>query len=279
MVKNYSRWLAIVLTFLSSHAIAAETAELSTLISPGVYSQGWWGDSIAQQPGNFSFFTGYNQAYPPVLPALTARGYLTFDLSAIGKPVASASLKVHQNYCVSPDPVETFGVFDVSTPSAVLNSKGFIDPAIVADLGSGVQFAQVELFMNLGPPPALLVIDLNDSAVDAINASRGEDISFGFSLLSLRSNPTENEFVFGGPIDIPSYLTLSLVPEPSRLSLSCLVPACLAMSLRRAAMQKRLNLGAPKVRACIRGNANSLMIRNSARCSPAGSDPWRLRGS
>jgi hypothetical protein len=90
----------------------------------------------------------------------------------------------------------TFTLYDVST--ALNTTQSYADPSIYADLGSGVSYGAVTLF----GPTSLVVINLNQAGIDAINAAgdKGEFFYVGGAL-------TEN---FGGAVPEPATWALML---------------------------------------------------------------------
>jgi hypothetical protein len=199
-----------------SSAAIGQPLILTTSQSPfnaGLYNQGWWSDRF-EQPRSGSvtdnYLTGLN------INGALYRGFFTFDLSDISGTVVSASIEIPLGSSMSPVQFETLGLFDVTTPAAILNSKpGVIDTNILNDLGTGNLYASKEVTIG-SDPDTILQLFLNDIALFNINAQRGDFFSVGASIISLDQSQ-QAQYVFGhtsserfGPIE----LYINVVPEP-----------------------------------------------------------------
>ncbi len=162
---------------------------------PGIDNQGWWSDTWRNDNINDNYFTGYisNGANSHM-----TRNFFTFDLSSLdltGQEVTSATLRLTRATGVSPDSEETVEFFDVSTPADVLNNNVGPDPAIYADLGSGVSYGSFTVAVA-GSSSEVVSFDLNAGALADITDSVGQFFSIGGALTSIGQD-TVHEGLFG----------------------------------------------------------------------------------
>jgi len=123
------------------------------------------------------------------------RSYLTFDLSRLQETVTSAKIQV-QRYYGSGDPIETLGIFDVSTDAATLNSEPGINTTIFNDLGTGKSYGTFPV-STTGDPSEILEFKLNSNAIADLNNSGNKFFSVGLSLLNLnRPSNQSAEYLF-----------------------------------------------------------------------------------
>lgn len=187
---------------------SAALVTLSTSDSPfnsGINNQGWWSDSIAQDPGNDNYLSGFSNQ-------VTHRGFFTFDLTNISGVVNSATISIRLGGQDSQDLIETIGLFDVSTSASLLNTKGQVDITIFNDLGTGTLYGSTDITIG-SPMSTILQITLNQSALTDINAQLGGFFSIGSSLTTL-DQAQFGEFVFGGTQEFANALTLDVAPVP-----------------------------------------------------------------
>lgn len=210
-------FVAVFILLVTASSLRAESVVLSTdsppAFNPGTRNQGWWSDTIAQSAGNDNYFAGFLDLGTPN----SARGFFTFDLSTVAKPVSAAKLRIRLAGSSSPDLVETIGLFDVSTDAATLNSKGVVDVSIFEDLGTGTTYGSTDVMVGI-PEDTILEFPLNAAALADINSQLGSYFSVGASLVSL-SDRGVSEYVFGSSQGFANVLELELVPEPASLGI------------------------------------------------------------
>lgn len=149
------------------------------------------------------------------------RDFFVFDLAGVA-PVTSAVLTLFNptDGFFSPDPTETFSIFDVSTPVATLTS-GAGGVAAFADLGSGPSFGSV--VMSEASEGTLVSIVFNAAGIAAINDSLGGLFAIGGAVTTLGGAPNEWVFGFTGVASQERSLELetqaAAVPEPASLLL------------------------------------------------------------
>lgn len=163
--------------------------------TPGFKNQGWWSPAPNQ---NFAENDNYGVGRGA---SFIHRNFFTFDLSFLSGTVVAATLEVRRGVYASPNSEETLGLFDVSTPAAILNNNTGTNDAIFDDLGTGQSYG-IYIVSSSGNPDDLLRFPLNAAAVADINNARGGFFSIGGALLSLSQPQTPqeafiDEFLFG----------------------------------------------------------------------------------
>jgi len=148
------------------------------------------------------------------------RNFFTFDLSSLSDAVVSATLRLTRFDYYSSADSEIYGLFDVSTDTAILNDTNGVNAAIYADLGTGVSYGEFEVFSTSDPNDVLTFV-LNAAAIDAINAASGGWFSIGGVLLSPGSPSQDVEGLFAGSHkdDGVQELVLEVIPEPATITL------------------------------------------------------------
>jgi subtilisin family serine protease len=139
------------------------------------------------------------------------RNFFAFDLAGLGGSVTDARLLAYNppGGYISPDPSETFELFDVSTPIDSLLAGGFGLTGTFDDLGTGTSLGATEV--SSAQDGSYVEVGLNPAALAQIEAALGSQLALGGALTSL--NTTANELLFafsGNPEDPPSQLLLSL---------------------------------------------------------------------
>ena len=221
-------FFSAILLLPPSSIFAAATVELSTAESPfnpGVFNQGWYSPSVASSPTTDNYATGYffgNDA--------ETRGFLTFDLSGVSGNVIAARLKIRAAESDSPDGEETLDVHAVDLDAATLNARTGSAKPIYDDLGSGPLLARGGF--KIGQAPGGRVwIDFLPAGIAEINAKRGGFLAIGLQLGSLRLDDAQDEFVFTNSGGFANFLELTVVPEPSTITLATV--SLLAVSITR----------------------------------------------
>jgi hypothetical protein len=160
------------------------------------------------------------------------RDYFVFNLSAVGGTITSAHLQLYNPSLTdpgsmgtgysSPDPTETFALYDVSTAISVLTAAHAegdqAGQAIYADLGSGLSYGTKTV--SSADNGTLIDIPLGADALAALNASHGQ-IAFGGALTTISGSAEQCVFAWSHNPPATRQLVLETVPEPS-------VPALLA---------------------------------------------------
>jgi hypothetical protein len=178
-------------TFATAQSLGGVQGVLGDLASASVtlnaVDQGWWDSTGAHSSTNKNYLTG--------LSSTDHRSYYVFDLTAVSQAIAAAQLNLFNptNGYSSPDPTETLGIFDVSTPLTALQATGSGQTAIYNDLGSGTSYGSQTV--SAASNGQLIAIPLNAAAVSALNAARGTRTAVGGALTSISG--TANQFVFG----------------------------------------------------------------------------------
>ncbi|ACB53293.1 hypothetical protein cce_3945 [Crocosphaera subtropica ATCC 51142] len=150
------------------------------------------------------------------------RSFVTFDLSSLADTITSAKLQL-QRYTSSGDPIETLGLFEVSTNALTLNTPSGANASIYDDLGTGTSYGTFSVTTS-GPSTEILEFQLNANGISAINNNAGGFFSIGMSILSLdRPNNLSAEYLFAFSTSsgiqrlILETASSPSVPEPSTL--------------------------------------------------------------
>jgi hypothetical protein len=171
----------------------------------------------------------------------TINHFLLFDLSSITQPVISAELRlVNNNSYDSPDPFETYTVFEVTSPlTDVLNAWGDT-VATFNDLGSGTVYGSVNVPSN----NAIVTVSLflNSAGLEALNASLGGLFIVGGAVTSLDSPEARYEGLFSlsnhkTAMDGATQIVLTTIPEPGTICL--LAMGALALSAWQTHIRRR----------------------------------------
>jgi hypothetical protein len=189
------------------------------------------------------------------------RNFFVFDLSGEKAPVEGATLRVFNPSGVgSPgyfcsdgncDPsggIDTYTLFDVSTPADVLTSSHAppaFDPgarsllegmSIYADLGTGVVYGST--LVSASTEGTFVEIVLNEEGVAALNASLGGSLAVGGALLTTRDAYVQQ---FGdSELEVGTEASIQAVPEPATLYLvppALVVGACCRRRKDRVAVR------------------------------------------
>ena len=155
------------------------------------------------------------------------RSFFNFDLSGVTGQITEAVLNISldQTRAFSPDPSETFSVFDVTSDiPSLLDESGGVEA--FEDLGSGTSYGFADVLTD--STSGTLSIALNALALLDLNAAVGGDFALGGAVTSL-SGGTELLFGFSNlGRQQPTRLTLTTEPafqnqvaiaEPASLAL------------------------------------------------------------
>jgi len=198
---------------LNGGALVFDTSSSQFIL--GVDNQGWWSPNDPGGDISPNYAVGTFQQF-------ITNNFFTFDISDLDVPIRSGYLSLPRFLTTGPLPT-TYRLFDVSTDAATLNANNGTNVGIFNDLGSGVLYGSVVVSDLLLPDP--LVIDLNASAIAAINAAAGSGERF---------------FSIGGTLTGP-------VPEPGTV---ILVGSGLAGLAFRSRRKSRAELERPPGNLC-----------------------------
>lgn len=153
---------------------------------------GWYDWNGFHSPTNTNYFAG--QANDGVNPIRQLRDWFVFNVPSVGGTITSVRLELFLPGLVSPDPSETFELFDVTTPVSTLVAGGSGLTAIYNDLGTGVSYGSVTI--SAADNGRLVVINLNTAGIAAVTAAQGGQFAIGGAVTTLAG--TANQSVFGG---------------------------------------------------------------------------------
>lgn len=140
-----------------------------------------------------------------------ARNFFVFDLSSITQNIVAAALISHvsspRGYR-SPDPTETYTLFDISTPLSLLRGSALdSDHAIFNDLGTGIEYGgQTFSAADIGKN---VPVALNASGLAALNAARGGLTALGGALTTINGDPNQVVFASSECDTVQLVLTLA----------------------------------------------------------------------
>jgi hypothetical protein len=223
----------LVFLLVTAAAQAAGTLTFNADDAPGD-GRGSWTLQKGSSPANPIFVAGYIQDSVPPFPIIESRGHLSFHISGLNDPIESALLRITKWGVLANGATSgrlTMGMFDVTTDGTVLNSASGIQPAIFADLGSGVSYGvfQISAVWNNSE---ILEIPLNRQALDAIR--NDQVFSVGFAVLD--GDGTKKHYAFGntGLTPNPFYheLVVRTIPEPGAVAAAG-VAGALLLAIRR----------------------------------------------
>ncbi len=201
--------LAMSALALLSGSVPPATAQEITI---NAEDSGWYDETGFHDPTNTNYVVGRGENN------LVMRNFFVFDLRCgFPLPIASAQLRLFNpvNGYASPDPTETYTLFEVSTPVNTLRQGGSGLTSIFEDLGSGTSYGSQVI--SRADNNRLVTLALNEAAVADLNNAGGSLFAFGGALTTLGAGQ-ERVFRFSAEA-FPRQLVVTLVPEPGTLLL------------------------------------------------------------
>jgi hypothetical protein len=198
------------------HATSEPEADYVT-VEISATDTGWYDDNGNHTPTVEAYSVGnvYSDQY--------TRNFFIFDLSSIARPIVSARLFATNpaDGFSSPEPPETWTLFDVTTPVPTLVTGGSGQIGIYNDLGGGATYGATTV--SLASNDTLVEVALNVAGITALNAARGSSFALGGAITTLDGDPGSEEYLFafsGQPEHIQKLvLTLEAIPpEPPALA-------------------------------------------------------------
>jgi len=170
--------------FLSLLCLSANAATL-TAVNRGYYSDGSF---LAPGSGNYLVGDFYFANSDEV------RNFFVYNLASVTDAVTAATLHLYNPSALdprpltgdgyrSPDPSETYTVFDVTTPVGELTGGTGSPASTFADLGSGTVLGSV--IATAASNGTFIDIALNSSGLAYLNAHLGSLVAFGGALTTL----------------------------------------------------------------------------------------------
>ncbi|MBS1828438.1 MAG: BACON domain-containing protein [Acidobacteria bacterium] len=165
--------LAVVLLFLGSLGQAATTTVPAA--SFGFYHNN----------GTFTSSTNHAIGYYTGNPPGELRNFFTFNLTGLAGKITAAKLRAFNpaSGFSSPDPTETYTLFDVSTPLNTLTTLTG-GTAAFSDLGSGTQLGSVTVSNSANG--TIVEVNLNAAGIAYLNSVNGT-IAIGGAITTLTS--------------------------------------------------------------------------------------------
>ncbi len=216
-----SQRASVPLHLLLAGILICVTAASASAVTIDATDRGWYNSAGDHSPELLNYLTGDCRGSKcsagTSLQVEEFRSFFVFDLSAVTGPIAAATLRLENPGSFpgfsSDEGSETYRVSDVSTSIAALIAGTAGLPAF-ADLGSGTVFGSFDATTEING--ALVEIDLNSAAIDAMNLAPGL-FAFGGALTTLNGFADEETvFAFSDAgILSDTQLDLVLIPEPN----------------------------------------------------------------
>lgn len=159
--------------------------------------------------------------------------FFVFGLVGLTEEVVAAEIQIFNPWSISPDPYETYTLYDVSTDIAsLMNGSG--GTSAFYDLQSGIIYGSINI--SADDNGTTIAIALNAQAIQDINNNAGGLFAVGGTINSTIDyiNPKQEEIFGFTSTDNPAAgvsLILTTIPEPSVLGL--LIASCGLLALRR----------------------------------------------
>jgi hypothetical protein len=152
--------------------------------------------------------------------SVNVRNFVVFDLSILTQPIQNATVHFFNGAeppgYLSPDPSETYALFDVTTDLGVLVA-GTGGVTAYDDLGGGAFFGSVEV--SAADNGQFVEVDLNADGIAALNSANGL-FAFGGDLTTISHPDSVDEALFRFSHATPDVrLVVETIPEPSILVL------------------------------------------------------------
>lgn len=195
--------------FLWGTSLLLSIAGSAQAVSLDAIDRGWYRDSGSHDPSNDNYAAGD-------VDFARFNNFFVFDLTAVSDPATTATLRLWNGSFGyrSPDPSETYEVFDVTTSIATL-VDGTGGAAAHVDLGSGTALGS--FVATSASNQTFIEIALNAAGVSYVNSNLGGQIAFGGKVSTLDPNgPSEALFLFSeGRPPTDTQLVLKTVPIPA----------------------------------------------------------------
>jgi PEP-CTERM motif len=212
-LKSSLKLLALALA--ASFAVGSPAATITL----GATDQGWYSNSGSHTPANLNYLVGLSFG-------TETRNFFIFDTSSVVGTITSAKLRAYNIDSPpgtgfgfnSPDPSETWTLFDIGTSLATLTA-GTGGVGAFSDLGGGITYGSTSV--SSADNGNFVEVTLNAAALTALNAAGGL-VGMGGALTTLGvTSDLENLFWFSHE-DPRVQLVLDTgapVPEPASVLL------------------------------------------------------------
>ena len=169
----------------------------NTVQSITATDSGWWNGGGEHESFNTNYVTG-------LIEGVEYRSFYVFDTSGINGTVVSAALQAYNpgiavdfgDGYISPDPTETFTLFDVTTPVAQLTAGGVGQTAIFDDLGAGPTYGSY--VASPADNGQFVTVPLNAAGLALVQG--GGPVAFGGVLTTLGGADVELLFGYSGGV-------------------------------------------------------------------------------
>ena len=171
----------------------------SCSLTIGASDAGWYNASGFHDPGNRSYFVGYNAS-----SGMEFRNWFLFNLPAFDKGVVAAELRLFTFDIRSTNSL-TLELRSVATPLGTLTNGGSGRFDVFNDLGDGPVYGFRTFSTN--ERDLYVSIPLNSTAIAALTAASGQRFAIGGRLPSIPGG-TNDHSLFGFSVGSPTYAQL-----------------------------------------------------------------------
>jgi hypothetical protein len=169
--------------------------------------------------------------------------FFGFDLSSLrGQTISSAQLLVSRASGISPDPNETYTLYDVAamTPLVQDTDGSAINRTVYNDLRSGNTYGSITVATPQPLSTAPYIIDLNSTALADIRNRNGSYINIGGAVTTISGTSSQYLFLnaFNPGSNYTTQLSVTTVPTPEPSTYAMMALGLVALCVLGAKRKK-----------------------------------------